>query len=505
MNPMWSITSPLSVVDNSTQEYAWTEYRPTTNESATQGNFRVVMNDMENWHRFSEAQLECHFKVYKDVAGTRTNLEADDGVSMPNGFGIWKNIKLLLNKQHLADSPDLADVTTIKNLVNYSQDYAKSVGSNQHFYPMSVSGINEWRNPSPVSSAINVFAWDGVSGNSSGGNYNTHRDYVAGADQNVWNPINHTSPIQEQLGVTFDGTNYDIVKTGKIRENPDYDPNYGKSVDKLDLSQTVTVMLPLKELFPVLGQCFDRVHRASRFELSLDQETDLNKICYVANETNDFTLHSVDITRVSLWVPRVLPSLSTQAMLQKTLASNDTITCKYEHSHLYSETDINNTTTSNRIRLATESAKIVRMFVVFMLKSRKEFPKEYPFQYEDLGVKRLEARINGIQLPGEQYEVDRHLPRVLHELHGLSMKNRDYENGSLIDFKAFNEGPMRIYGIDVSKQSESIYKTKNVSDSEIRYELSGNTSDNYNVLTLMETERELKLEILEGKLSVLQK
>jgi hypothetical protein len=494
MNPVWNILEPLTVEDKSTKSYEWVEIRPSTSEDASASNHKIILQDLESWHRFSQAKLECHFSVQKTInGGANANLTTANGVSLANGWGLFNDIKLLMSGSQIADAANPGDLHMLTHLPNYSKDYAESVGSNQMFYPLN--------------KRVNGAAPFIYNGGANLGNIATHPLYDAADDASLlWVNYNSMSePMQYEVLVNTTSTS--VTATGRVRRNEHYDEAHVKSLDRLNSSATVRMFLPLSEIFPVLSQCFDRAIRGARFELQVGKKINsrLPTAFYANNsEAGTFAFSNLNISRISVWLPRLQPSLATEARVQQMLAANSNIACLYEHPQLYQD-DIASLALNGRVRLATESSKVLRMYVAFQYASRKTETDEYPFEYESLGVDRLQARVNGVQVPSEEYVTSEHMPRILHDVHAIAGKQSDYENGSMIDFDSFNAGPNRIYTIDLTHQSDSIYKNKNVSDIELRYTMSSAPSAAYTVYTVIVTERNLSIDVLNNKMKIVTK
>lgn len=490
MNPVWKIGKALTVEDNSTNRYEPVEIRPTAQET---GNLKhtIVGQDLESWYRWSEAQLECHFTIGKDGG----NLVSADGVILPNGFGIFDNMKLVMSNAQIADASNPGDLHMLQQLPKYSEDYAGSVGSNSMFYPLSTGPTGD------------LFEYNGGAGL---GNLADHPDYDAsitglspGGDQNLWVNYNSlTEPIQKEITVNITATS--VAATGRVRKNPFYNKNASLSRDRMTGGQTCRMMLPLKELFPVLGQCFDRAVRGVRFELSAERknDSDLNSAFIInTTEANDVTLANLNITRLSLWVPQMVPSSDTLGAVQTLLLNTPSINCQYEHNHLYEEPKAV-LGLSERISLSTESAKVLRIYVAFKYNDRLTNGALYPYDYNGLNVDRLHARVNGTMIPSEEYQVTAHPPRILHDVHAITGKKGDHDNGSMIDYDSWYTGAKRIYCIDLTHQSDSIFKNRNVSSVELNYTFSSLPSAAYTVFAVVTTERQLAIDILNQKMNV---
>ena len=160
--------------------------------------------------------------------------------------------------------------------------------------------------------------------------------------------------------------------------------------------------------------------------------------------------------------------------------------------------------TSNRIKIDVDTKSVQRVLIGFQLDVQQESLFRNPVQFEPLNVSTLQVYVNGVAYPTQQYQEQNGPARFLSDVYSSGRINNDYEAGAIINAKNFSEGPMRIYSLDVSNMPDC-YDVAKISDIEVRYTLSGAVTSTYSVHTLVESIREMELNMVAGKVKVSMK
>lgn len=309
----------------------------------------------------------------------------------------------------------------------------------------------------------------------------------------------HTAPVVEKYYYDDSDDEYD---TPVYVENPYYSEDFVKSDKRLKESDCV-IYLPLAECFPELKQTLDKATRGSRLEIEF-LKNDVEKAFYAnsqtAFDTAGYQLH-LDFTSAAIWCPTFEPSDGTIQSIEKIVASGESLVEKYKHTDLYSRTQLPTTMTSNRIKVDVDTKSVQRVMIGFQLDVQQTSLWRNPVQFEPLNVSTLQLYVNGVAFPSQQYQEQNGPSRFLQDVYRSGRILNDYEAGAIIDSKNFSEGPMRIYSLDISNMRDC-YDVAKISDIEIRYTLSGAVSGTYSVHTLVESVREMELNMVAGKVKV---
>lgn len=501
--PLWDITSPRFLRDESTNEFRW---RETRTEGQTRGasTLRVKVDDTSNFLLFSEALLQVDFEV------SATSLTSSEVVALPNAWSLFKSGQIMFNGKQICQNNYLAQISHMMNLQKYSRDYSSSIGDTQMFYPIAKRALQD---PVSLACAGKLFVPQLPA------TQLTPADLVnigltgIVADDIVWLPRNDPS-AEFQIRHIASVVSGNVVLTAtadsnqiSIRRNPIYDASFAQSRKRL-LGNVVanksvcSVMLPLKEVFPVLGMAFDRVNRGVRFELELLKNDLIPSVFFAPSNPPGLTF---DIVRCSVWVPALFPSLESQTMVESQIATAGSLIEPYEQYDLNAY-PVNTMTAEQNIRLAIQKSRVSRIIVAFQLQTQTSDVRLNPLQFDDPGkLGKLELRVNGVQFPMETYNTNsdvgsrQGLVRMLRDVYHSNNKTYDYDNGSLVDFESFVNGSHRVYMLDATFMNQDPFRKQSVSDVELRF-THGEAGVPIIVYTLMVSEAELKTSLLKGQM-----
>lgn len=485
----FAIDQSLTEENKSTQEYRRVEYQVNGNNLSA-GDYDIEVKDDHNWFLPSETLLQVDFDTYKEVSKLpNTHLKETDRTALDTPLALFENFTLTLNEKGIGDS-DIkypAIQTMMQLLPVASQDYNTSVQSVEGFYPM----LNKCGLGAPVPIPANGLAGGAVS-------MTAHTEYDNASAQTLWFPDNDKlSPVQ-----------YSFIKAaasatgshdGRIRRNIYYDGNFVQSCK--DLSGKCSYFIPLRQLYPFFGQALSKANKGLSLKLKFKRLADdtIKKAFY----TNGVEIPNltVNITKVSLWAVQMVPSTGIEASLAATLAKNMSIERVFEQPQLTVSMNKHTTETSGvRIQINNKSARPVRAYVAFRLSGRHN-ARNNSHNFEGLNVKEFHLRVNSSAYPSEYYNLEAHPTRVLSDLHKMVMATGDYTDGSLVSYRNWVDGPCRIYGIDLSAVSEDIF-AREVSDVELRYDMSAAPPGLYDVFVLLCTEKRLQQVLSDRKMNI---
>ena len=129
------------VEDISTESLEYLEiYDWNLNGPAALTDFRIELNDRENWYIPQKAYLECRFSVNHTDG---TNLAANENISLQNnGVGLFKTWELWMDT-YIVERVDDADIcNTVQHMVYFSKDYSDTIAHNQFWFPDTADNSN---------------------------------------------------------------------------------------------------------------------------------------------------------------------------------------------------------------------------------------------------------------------------------------------------------------------------------------------------------------------------
>lgn len=329
------------IEDMSTTRFEYVEYR-TDNATLTNTNRNYDINhkDLDAWILPADSYIQVTGRVEK--AADQTAYAATDKVGLVNnGYNVFERAQYAVDGQNLETLEYVGHTTTIQNLVEFSDDYKRSVGTNMLWYPDTNSGAAQ----------------------------SAKEKYGLIADA--------TAPVDAWIA----GKTY-------IGGNENYNLGFAERhavVNGAGSHKQVNLFLPLKHLF---GFCkIPRVYRGMRHTLRLTRSSMENMIHRVGASAADFT-----ISKVSWWVPIVSPSLLVQARLESKLAAGATMRLNWEATTTHRSNAMGSS--DSIYRVTTTSQKISRVFVAFQLVSKEGDQTENNMIFDNKGVSNLHIRVN---------------------------------------------------------------------------------------------------------------
>lgn len=512
INNVWDIAESTSIDDKSTRDFKWTEFRSVLSDVSAQSEIKIDMNNREDYFLLRDAMLEVQFT--NTVNGSAMTEALDSDVSMPCGFSVFETARLELEKTEVAKIDSCGYTAAILNHASMGADYVQSMGTNEMWFPHGVhrgtGATKRWKgtfSTQAAGAASQTAATDNFA-------FGAHPDYPTVAGTSVastlyWWPVyDLESPVQFEYTTGVTAAEVDAATlTGRVRANPYYEPNHVASNRRLLSATTKKMFLPLRTIFPILSEVFCKVTRGQRLELTLTKNAAVNEVFFATRGgTRTAPTFAFTLTRVSLWMPLLVPGLATRAYIEKALNAGAMQSSKYTYPSYYVKKNIlNSDRTDVRFPLATQAAKLYRVYAALQLSTRKTSATEYPLLFEPLSLDFIECRINGTQYPAERYRPLENTPRLLHDLHSMAAKVGDIDSGSFVNQKNFEVGPCRIYAFDLSHSEISAWAAKNTSQIELRFSLSADPGANYDIMAITCSEAELNIDIFNNKTDVTRK
>lgn len=506
MDP-WDITSAQTFDDLSTDSSDLREYTTenTLNSTADKVKFKVL--DTDEYFLLSEAMVELHFTVSGAAGAALTEAQR---VALPSVWGLFSKARLDLNSKQIGDVNDPSLVHHITQLPSQSTDYNESVGSSAWYYPIGKrdhSGLVAASNTNPTHTFTGDVVPVAFLGNDDGtilghpaGHANSAVRFVPWAD--------HVTQVQRRHTVFVAGgaTGAGNYSASEFALNPSYDENFVKSMQLMTGNKTCKAMLRLADVFPILSQAFGRVSRGTTITLDLTKNIKVNEAFY-SNPVFGTAAPAIQFafTRASLWLRRLVPSLSTQARLASIFSQNPVTVRKFEAFEIFTSEEFAASAQTGRFPVTATSSKPTRCYIAFQHVNKRIDLNRNPLQFDALPLAELELKIKGESYPSERYVFDNNSTgkdRVLQELYEIHAKVGAYDNGSLVNRENWVNGPHAVYCIDLSHLPESAFVAKNQMDLQILWRLTANANSAYVCHAVLVLEREVQLKLLDAKTEV---
>ncbi len=412
-----------------------------------------------------KAMLEVRGQILTVIGG---DIAAGTEIALVNnGWSLFKSARYQLANQTVEDiSMHLPIASTILNIVSFSDDYSRSVATNMMWFKDTSFGT-------AVSSEFRTGA-----GNPAADNNNL-----------IPNPANDDAAAI--------GNSIRLAVTNIRRQQ--YNEGFAKRKAFAAESRQITMMLPLSTIF---GFCrdYNKVFRGIKHTLILDRA-----------DQNDCIIHAdgvvegqFSITRLALWMPRVVPSLAKMMELESLLA---TFTKKihFQQNRIY-QTAIPNSTDYTWRVTTTPSEQLPRhLFVVFQRQARRNDQEMNNSIFDNPDVRRIFVRVNSKQYPERAIECNfavdatRNISRPYMYLMEAMQKYQNADSGSQISIEEFRS-LYPIFYFDISKHSERVVGS--TADIEVTWTLGAVPGEQYNVYALVVSDRFLTIDSIKGRMTV---
>jgi len=567
VNPQWEIFEP-DQMDLSTVEYEMVEYKDLNVQiTDTNTRYEIETRDRDAFLKVHDGYLNVQC-IGKQTNGT-TALAVTDVIAMQNGGqSLFKDCMYLLEDQQIEELRYPGVAWQMKNLADFSKQYGESIGSNEHFYLDTMDstsviprGIRFYNATAPrvgveltltanagkiiVSGASNAALWvDGDSIVARLGGFNdepvlfatgtTRATFtlnaagqlvlsVAGADNNVISTYPSVQFYANGVAITIlqdDNTtaqtlDYTGIANGAIitaenglnvkSVNQGFYKRYQqmiKSAGKDDSLNYINMWIPLKHLF-MFCRAYNKVTRGLRHRFVFNKE-DSNQILLRSAGTPDRFL---SIKNISVWIPRLKPSLSTLRSIESSLSSGAMNTFNFTDLTCWRSLNITQSAgTQQSVLLSTTTKKIIRVWVAFQTAARVEGGQATNKRvFDNLGTTAIQVRLNGRIYPLYEYKFKyeenewREYNRAYTAFMNSGYKMHDEVDGSLVTLETY-KSLYPIFYFDLTCQEEDLYTSNKISELEIRY--TNNSAANYYMYVLYESERMLKFQGVNGSLAV---
>ena len=394
------------------------------------------------------ARLSVDSKV--DKLSNHDALTLTDHNGMVNGSNtVIKKLNVTANGRPVYDCDYSNHCVNVKNLLEYNPSYAKSVGTNEFYFPDTTRNAEEVK-------------------------YARERVQHVGAD----------------------GAEADKIMRENVVEN--YNKVFAARKALLSTSAIVNCEIPLNR-YSFLEELQDK--KNMKIDLDIEFEDDKNLIWRQGAADASGTCYRLIIKRLQLFVPRLTFNSEGQKLYMENYLK------PYKWTYLKEEVTTSNVSTQNsgHFIITNGTPKPRHVFVFFVNNANLNNQLENPFLYNTFSVStdpRTLTRCylevgNGNEYPRIHYKPTEDPSRVFRDVMKYVNANNDFQGGTLLNISNFKNLYPFIY-FDLTKQKTDI--KDGVTKLAFHYELSGVTTTNYITYAIVLREQEAEIEKEGGKL-----
>ena len=477
LSSIWDLKNAGIVCDTSTDQYEWHEVREARDNVSGTSNYRLYTNDRDQFFLPSNAYLSVDVQV---KAGGSAVATSDRLGLVADPWSIFEHARLKFNNSEIANLPQPGKACHMRKLVEMSPDYMQSVATISGYHPDEVS--------------------DGYVGTALGS---------TGSAPNV---TEKAAPAVGAAGTDvpggmYESINYDVLATTtagayvtrNIKKNTTYNDAFRSRVDRSPNVQTL--FIPLAEAFPILDD-MGTVSKGLRIELELTKQSNVNRCVF--GKFNASAI-SIDISRISMWIPRLRPSTSMRQQVTATLKEEQKLMVPYHHLDFFQSNLYSSSTQNGSFKVTSDTNRPSLVLVGFQHASRDSDYRLNSLEFDRGTLQSIHVRLNGQQHPQEEFELsEQKYVRIVQGLHEIGAKSFQNYDGSLVDFKKFADGPHSLIAFNLAHHDRALFDKSSIADLEIRWALSAawpNSSD-YQVCCAVVSERQLEASLGKGDVAL---
>ena len=398
------------------------------------------------------ARLSVDFKV--DKLADHAALTLTDHNGMVNGSNtLIKKLSVTANGRQVYDCDYANHCVNIKNLLEYNPSYAKSVGTNEFYFP----------------------------------------DTSIHADEEKYTKRRVTGRRNEQDTNNEAGLMLDDV-------NANYNKGFNARKILLGTSAEVSCEIPLNR-YSFFEELQDKLLPNMKIDLNIEFDKDNNLIWRQGAADAPDQSYRLIIRRLQLFVPRLVFNSEGQKLYMENYLK------PYKWTYLKETVFTSNLSTQNsdHFRITNGISKPRHVFVFFINNANINNQLQNPFLYNTFSVStdpRTLTRCylevgNGNEYPRIHYKPSEDPSRVFRDVMKYVNANNDLQGGTLLNISNFKTLFPFIY-FDLTKQKMDI--KDGVTKLSFHHELSGATATDYIIYGIVLTEQEAEIEKEGGKL-----
>lgn len=481
-SPAWDIHSVKMVDDNSVIDYDYHEYQYSNNNNiSTAPIIEVFTTDTKGLFYTPGMKLEVKFKV---TTGQSALTVADYSALASNGWLIFDMVKLRFGNNLIGELQYPGKATHVYNLLNFSKDYMTQMGPLAHQYLDEVSdGYSTTKTTvnAPYVGSNNLAL---AAGHFPTGLYHEKQVYLTQA-----NPAAISGTASEP----------------SIRQNPDFDPAFKDKVDRSVLPQSI--MLPLNQPFPILGM-YSRVLQGTKISVELTKTSDVARAVF-----GSLTDLELTILGISLWVPRLKPSLSAMSVFSREVKASPKVTMLY-HDLSYFHSDNYDAGAGYKSWIVSNKINKPSSALLFFQGASRDTsqllnPLEMDLPKSSDGtvvLSNVEIRINGVKMPSYGvYQPSIEKTRIVSDIMKLANKDNKWDSSSCITVENWDQGKS-LFAFDFSAVEANAFEATSTAEIEVRWQIANTVSNIplYNVCMAIKSQGESVFDYTQGVTSVVR-
>ena len=310
-------------------------------------------------------------------------------------------------------------------------------------------------------------------------------------DDATWAAADHSTRDEARRAFGLMGANLD---------NPDYNQGFALCKAVTTGAKDTCLFLPLSQIFGShrdIDTAFIRVKHTYQFTRECADD-------YVFR-TNGVDAGKFVIKHISLWMPKVTPSLQIAVDIKNRLVDGALRQLYFEQVRIYRQS-YQQTEMAPTWRVTTNSSEQLPnyVFVAFQLQTKYGNQETNPVVFDAGTLSRISCWINSTRFPDRELEVSIaagscNYGRAYMMFQEAISKYNNTDSGSQVSVEDY-ASLFPLFAFNVGHHKERLRGSP--ADIEIRWSLSANFRGHYNVYALVLSDRYMQLNGLNGKMDV---
>ena len=296
-----------------------------------------------------------------------------------------------------------------------------------------------------------------------------------------------------------------------VRPNPQYVASYDAGVRRLLTAGNQKCILPLNELFGTLQTAGLKATRGTSITVDLYKNKTPAAILYAKGKTAvNSALVTLNIKKLSLFVPRVKPSVQMRQDVQNILATIPEIRQDYPCYQVFRFQNIAATQTANRLKIVVDSNRMLYALVMFSLSTKRTAINQNPHQCSidnDILINWVRMKNHSKEFPSEPYSISNgDLPRMYDDTAELFGKIRgadDFNKGMFIDLDQYAD-VHSVVSFNMQDSDPAVTEQFRSSDLELQYNLSAQPVGTYDVTVITCSKKQIIAKHIGGSVKLMK-
>lgn len=477
---LWNIAERMQSAPKDTVLYEYVPFENSGADVTGAPSYQLWTTDANSKWYLPGTFIEVRFKIQK--AGPANLTLADHTALASNGWCLFEDLKVSANEQQIAFCTNLGKLSHVRNLIESSPQYLRTVGEQAHYFLDEVSDLGNV--------ATVAYSPPLVGDNTSVGE----------------SPVSFYHESRYTRALVNGGTNASVTS---MRQNPTFDRAMKRKIDRILERENVddkgfqTLFLPVRDVAPVFN--LDKIITGTKIKLELRKATVAAEAIFGATQGC-----SIVINKVVMWMPRLRGSLAAEAAFKSQVDAHPIVKHAYENAIMYKYPYSTLGQGLQRMNLVSRQSRPTKVIIGFQWMQRDTDERLNPLKFDRLlandanALSSVTLYANGTPVPMYPYEPDSQYVRIIQDLYRLDKADTDKTGSTCISYENWAK-MYPLFGFDLSKLEGQPYESVSTVELILEWRTKSAITNagisspaNYNVVAMIYSEAAIHLDYSKG-------